>query len=164
MWRLLLRTEPNITPLLIRFALGLDMFVHGSMKLTGWFGGGGIPATMKYFDGLHVPHLFAWLAIIAEFFGGIGLMLGLLTRVAAFGVGVTMVVAIWLRHLPYGYLMNWHGALPYGTEGYEYHTLAIAMAVGLLLEGAGVWSVDRLLAAQGARHKALVMQPSTGEL
>jgi putative oxidoreductase len=145
MFTRMLQTDGSVTLLLIRVALGFDMFVHGAMKL-GVLGNGGIPSTMRYFDGLHVPHFFAWLAIVAEFFGGIGLMAGLLSRIAAFGVGCTMVVAIFLRHLPYGYLMNWHGGLPFGTEGYEYHTLAIAMAAGIMLEGAGAFSVDRWLA------------------
>src|SRR5206468_6740068 len=99
----LLRTNGSLALLFVRFPLGLDMFVHGYQKITH------VPATMRYFDGLHVPHFFAWLAILAECFGGLGLMAGLLSRIAAFGVGCTMVVAVFLRHLPYGYLMNWHG-------------------------------------------------------
>jgi putative oxidoreductase len=90
---------------------------------------------------------FAWLAIIAEFCGGLGLMIGLLSRIAAFGVACTMVVAVFLRHLPYGYLMNWHGALPFGTEGYEYHTLAVGMALAVVFAGAGSLSLDRLITA-----------------
>ena len=136
----LLDTNAGIALLLVRLPLGLDMFVHGYQKVTH------VPSTMRYFDGLGVPHLFAWLAIIAEFCGGLGLMIGLLSRIAAFGVACTMTVAIFLRHLPYGYLMNWHGALPFGTEGYEYHTLAIGMALAVMLAGAGAWSLDRLCA------------------
>ncbi|HJT86204.1 MAG TPA: DoxX family protein [Bryobacteraceae bacterium] len=136
MWQKLFATNSGVSLLLVRFSLGLDMFVHGFQKVTH------VPATMRYFDGLSVPHFFAWLAIIAEFCGGLGLMIGLLSRIAAFGVGCTMVVAVFLRHLPYGYLMNWHGALPYGTEGYEYHTLAVAMALAVMISGAGAFSVD----------------------
>lgn len=137
-------SESRWALLLVRFPLGLDMFVHGYMKVAN------IPGALRYFDGLNVPHFFAWLAIIAEFCGGLGLMLGLLSRIAAFGVGVTMVIAIFLRHLPYGYLMNWHGGLPFGTEGYEYHTLAIGMALTVMIEGAGKWSVDRAIAGRMA--------------
>lgn len=139
MLKKLLATQGNWALLLIRFPLGLDMFVHGYEKVTH------IPATMRYFDGLNVLHPFAWLAIIAEFCGGLGLMIGLLSRIAAFGVGCTMVVAVFLRHLPYGYLMNWHGALPFGTEGYEYHTLAVGMALAVLVAGAGAFSLDGVL-------------------
>jgi putative oxidoreductase len=135
----LLHTRASVALALVRFPLGLDMFVHGYQKVTH------VPAAMRYFDGLGVPHPFAWLAIIAEFCGGLGLMIGMLSRIASFGVGCTMIVAVYLRHLPYGYLMNWHGGLPFGTEGYEYHTLAIGMALAVLIEGAGSFSVDRLL-------------------
>jgi putative oxidoreductase len=128
----LFQTNNSLALLLVRFPLGLDMFVHGYQKVTH------IPSTMRYFDGLNVPHFFAWLAIIAEFCGGLGLMIGLLSRIAAFGVACTMVVAVFLRHLPYGYLMNWHGGLPFGTEGYEYHTLAVGMALAVMLAGAGL--------------------------
>lgn len=138
----LLGTRGGLALLLVRFPLGLDMFVHGYQKVTH------IPSTMRYFDGLNVPHPFAWLAIIAEFCGGVGLMLGLLSRIAALGVGCTMVVAVFLRHLPYGYLMNWHGALPFGTEGYEYHTLAVGMALAVMVAGAGALSVDSWISRQ----------------
>jgi putative oxidoreductase len=147
-------TDAGWALLLVRFPLGLDMFVHGYMKMTN------IPGTMRYFDGLNVPHFFAWLAIIAEFFGGLGLMLGLLSRIAAFGAGVTMLVAIFLRHLPYGYLMNWHGALPFGTEGYEYHTLAIGMAMAVMVAGAGAVSVDRAIASRWRAAEAVGEAPA----
>jgi len=142
-------TRNSLALLLVRFPLGLDMFVHGYQKVTH------IPGTMRYYDGLGVPHPLAWLAIIAEFRGGLGLMIGMLSRIAAFGVGCTMVVAVFLRHLPYGYLMNWHGGLPFGTEGYEYHTLAVGMALAVMLEGAGSFSMDRLLSRLGRREGKL---------
>lgn len=148
----LLATNGGLALLLVRFPLGLDMFVHGYQKVTH------VPSTMRYFDGLGVPHLFAWLAIIAEFLGGLGLMLGLLSRIAAFGVACTMVVAVFLRHLPYGYLMNWHGGLPFGTEGYEYHTLAVGMALAVILAGAGSLSVDGWLSLR-LRHSQANAEP-----
>lgn len=144
-----LATNGEWALLLVRFPLGLDMFVHGYQKVTH------ILSTMRYFDGLNVPHVFAWLAIVAEFCGGLGLMIGLLSRIAAFGVGCTMVVAVFLRHLSYGYLMNWHGALPFGTEGYEYHTLAIGMAVAVMFAGAGALSLDPFLASRLRRSNAV---------
>ena len=149
MWSRMFDTRNSLALLLVRFPLGLDMFVHGYQKVTH------IPGTMRYYDGLGVPHPLAWLAIIAEFCGGLGLMIGMLSRIAAFGVGCTMVVAVFLRHLPYGYLMNWHGGLPFGTEGYEYHTLAVGMALAVILEGAGSLSIDRLLSRLGRREGKL---------
>jgi putative oxidoreductase len=149
MWSRLFDTRNSLALVLVRFPLGLDMFVHGYQKVTH------IPGTMRYYDGLGVPHPLAWLAIVAEFCGGLGLMIGMLSRIAAFGVGCTMVVAVFLRHLPYGYLMNWHGGLPFGTEGYEYHTLAVGMALAVMLEGAGSFSIDRVLSRLGRRDGRL---------
>jgi len=126
--------------LLVRFPLGLDMFVHGYMKMTN------IPGTMRYFDGLNVPHLFAWLAIIAEFFGGLGLMLGLLSRIAAFGLFCLMIVAPFANHLYPRFFMNWAGNR--GGEGYEYHLLALALLLGIMLHGSGAFSIDRMLGGQ----------------
>jgi putative oxidoreductase len=135
----LLVTNNSWAMLLIRLPIGINMLVHGYAKITN------VAGTMRYFDGLGINHFFGWLAIIAEFFGGIGLIVGCLSRIAAFGVACTMVVAIFERHIRYGYLMNWHGALPYGTEGWEMHTLSIGMCAGIMLAGAGALSVDRLL-------------------
>ena len=149
MWSRMFDTRNSLALLLVRFPLGLDMFVHGYQKVTH------IPGTMRYYDGLGVPHPLAWLTIIAEFCGGLGLMIGMLSRIAAFGVGCTMVVAVFLCHLPYGYLMNWHGGLPFGTEGYEYHTLAVGMALAVMLEGAGSFSIDRVLSRLGSHEGRL---------
>jgi len=152
----LFQTQPLMAMLLVRFPLGLDMFVHGYMKITN------VPGTMHYFDGLGISHWLGWLAIIAEFFGGLGLMTGTLSRVAGFGVAVTMAVAIFERHIAYGYLMNWHGALPFGTEGYEYHTLAIGMSLAVMIEGPGLLSVDywvgTLLAAKKMKSPVMVAE------
>ena len=136
----LFATNNSWALLIMRVPLGINMIVHGWAKVTN------IPGTMHYFDGLGVPHFLGYLAIIAEFFGGIGLLLGCISRIAAFGVACTMITAIFERHVEYGYLMNWHGALPYGTEGWEQHTLAIGIAAGIMIAGAGALSVDQLLA------------------
>jgi putative oxidoreductase len=90
----------------VRLVLGVVFFAHGAQKLLGWFGGYGFTGTMGFFTGvLHIPAIFAFLAIIAEFFGGLGLIFGFLTRVAAFGILSNMVVGdsngsqpIWLFH------------------------------------------------------------------
>jgi putative oxidoreductase len=85
----------------------------------------------------------ALLIICTEFFGGLGLIVGLLTRIAALGIGVEMIVAIFMVHLPNGFFMNWFGTQK--GEGFEYHLLAIAIAATLLLRGAGAFSVDGVL-------------------
>ena len=91
-----------------------------------------------------MPAIVAVLVIITEFFGGLGLIVGLLTRIAALGVSGLMVGAIFTVHLHVGFFMNWYGTQK--GEGYEYHLLAIAIAATLLLRGAGAFSADRALA------------------
>jgi putative oxidoreductase len=92
---------------------------------------------------MHIPAAFAFLAICAEFLGGIGLLLGLLGRVAAFGIACNMVVAVWMVHRHFGLFANWSG-LQKG-EGYEYHVLAIAITLVIMIKGSGAFSVDRAL-------------------
>jgi len=87
--------------------------------------------------------LFAFLAIAAEFAGSIALITGFLSRLAAFGIGVNMVVAILLVHGANGFFMNWYGNQK--GEGFEYHLLTLGLAVGVLLAGAGKWSIDSVL-------------------
>jgi putative oxidoreductase len=90
-----------------------------------------------------MPAPVALLIICTEFFGGLGLIVGLLTRIAALGIGVEMIGAIFIVHLPNGFFMNWSGTQK--GEGFEYHLLAIAMAATLLLRGAGAFSADRAI-------------------
>ena len=138
-------TTPNDTTLtVIRVILGFVMLAHGSQKLLGWFGGYGFHGTMGYFTGsLGIPAPFAFLAIVAEFFGGLGLIVGLLGRVAAVGVTSTMIVATLMSHLSNGFFMNWSGSQK--GEGFEYHLLAIAMGLAVLIKGSGALSFDRML-------------------
>ena len=135
-------SDPALT--LLRGVVGVVFFAHGAQKMLGWFGGPGFSGTMKGFsDFLHIPAPLAFLAIAAEFFGGLGLVAGLFTRVAASGIAATMAVAVSLVHLPNGFFMNWTGAQK--GEGFEYHLLAVAAAAVLILRGGGAWSLDRLL-------------------
>ncbi len=81
---------------------------------------------------------------MAEFLGGLGLLLGALTRVAAFGLAVDMTVGVYLLHWQNGFFMNWSGHQK--GEGFEFHILAVAMAIVLMARGGGAASVDRALA------------------
>jgi putative oxidoreductase len=94
-----------------------------------------------------VPAAIAALVILGEFLGSIGLITGTLTRVAAASIAVIMVGAALIVHVPYGFFMNWTGAQ--AGEGIEFGLLATAMAVSLVITGAGRWSVDQAIA--GAR-------------
>jgi putative oxidoreductase len=139
----LFKTNDSFVPLIARLALGLGMFPHGAQKTLGWFGGYGFGATMNFFTGqLHIPALFAFLAITAEFAGSIGLVTGFLSRVSAFGIAVTMLVATLMVHASNGFFMNWAGNQK--GEGFEYHLLALGLALIVILAGGGKWSVDSL--------------------
>jgi putative oxidoreductase len=127
----------------------VTFFMHGAQKMLGWFGGYGFSGTMGFFTNLlHIPAPFAVLAILAEFFGGIGLIVGALTRVAAFGIATNMLVAVLLVHAKAGFFMNWTGQQK--GEGFEYHLLALVIAIVLMVRGAGAFSVDRALSSRAA--------------
>ena len=99
---------------------------------------------MGFFTGQGMPAALAFLVILAESAGSLGLILGFLTRIAALGIGCVMVGAIFMVHLPNGFFMNWDGKQ--AGEGFEYHLLAIGMALALLLGGGGRASIDRAIA------------------
>src|SRR5205823_14641 len=104
----LVKTNDSFAPLIARLTLGLVMFPHGAQKTLGWFGGYGFHGTMGFFtDKMHIPAPLAFLAIAAEFAGSLGLILGVFSRVAAFGIATNMVVAILTVHLANGFFMNW---------------------------------------------------------
>lgn len=143
--KLLFQTTESSAPLIARLALGIVMFPHGAQKMLGWFGGYGLSGTMNFFTGtMHIPAFFAFLEILAEFTGSIALITGALSRLAAFGIGTVMAVAIATTHASNGFFMNWYGNQK--GEGFEYHLLAIGLALIVLIYGAGKASVDRLIA------------------
>jgi len=143
--QLLLNTTNQSAPLIARVTLGAVMFPHGAQKALGWFGGHGFSGTMNFFTGtLHIPALFAFLAIAAEFAGALGLIVGAFSRVAAFGIASVMAVAIVTAHSANGFFMNWTGTQQ--GEGFEYHLLAIGLALIVIVQGGGKASVDALLA------------------
>src|SRR5437762_13814236 len=110
MIRQLYATDDSAATSILRVVLVIIFFAHGAQKMLGWFGGFGFSATMAMFTGMmHIPAPLAFLAIAAEFFGGLGLILGCLTRVAAFGIGINMLVAMVTVHGAFGLFMNWTG-------------------------------------------------------
>src|SRR5882762_1276334 len=95
----LFKTSDSFAPLIARLTLGFVMLPHGAQKALGWFGGHGFSGTMNFFTGqMHIPALFAFLGITAEFAGSIGLITGFLSRLSAFGIAVTMLVATLTVH------------------------------------------------------------------
>jgi putative oxidoreductase len=148
----LIATDNDRMTAILRFVLGVIFFAHGAQKMLGWFGGYGFTGTMGFFTSvMHIPAVFAFLAISAEVFGGLGLIFGFLTRIAALGIFSNMIVAITMVHRQFGFFMNWTGAQK--GEGFEYHLLALSITTFLMIRGAGAASIDRVLSS-AARQAA----------
>ena len=140
----LFKIDNNVSTLLLRLLLGVVFFPHGAQMALGWFGGYGFSGSMGFFTGtLHIPAPFAFLAIAAQFAGAIALILGLFTRVAALGIAANMLVAVVMVHAQYGWFMNWFGNQK--GEGFEYHLLAIGIAIVLMIRGGGKWAADTVV-------------------
>ena len=140
-----LSSDRSLTQLLLRLTLALVLLPHGAQHLLGAFGGYGFTATVSWMTGtLGIPAPLAVAGILLEFFGPLLLIAGLATRLVAAALAVFMATAA-STHIANGFFMNWVGTLPAGTEGFEYHLLAIAIALALVSKGGGAFSIDRLL-------------------
>jgi putative oxidoreductase len=132
-------TNTSLAPLVLRVPVGLILAAHGSQKLFGLFGGYGLQGTGQWMEsiGLQPGVLMAGLAGSAEFFGGLALVLGLLTRPAAAVTAFTMLIAIFSVHINNGLFMS--------NNGYEYALVLLVVTVSLFISGGGRASVDALL-------------------
>lgn len=139
----ILATDNSFSLFALRLALGIVVLPHGLQKVFGWFGGWGFNGTMGWFASIGIPAILGFLAIAADFAGALAVIAGLGTRIAAFGIGVNMVVAALLVHRTNGFFMNWAGNQK--GEGFELHILAAAIALVLVIGGAGRWSADRAI-------------------
>jgi putative oxidoreductase len=140
----LLGTNDEITSFILRIMLGVVFLPHGAQKIFGWFGGYGFSGTMDFFTKAGIPAFLAFLAIMAESVGSVALIAGFFTRIAALGIAVNMVVCAIGNHIQNGFFMNWFGQQK--GEGFEFHILVIALAIGLMIKGGGKWSVDAAIA------------------
>ncbi|MEQ5837484.1 DoxX family protein [Marinobacter sp. NFXS9] len=138
----LLQSNAGVAALILRVPVGLTLAAHGSQKLFGWFGGYGLEGTGQWMAsiGLEPGYLMALMSGSAEFFGGLALFLGLLTRPAAFVTAFTMLVAIFSVHIGNGLFMS--------NNGYEYALALLAVTVSLVIQGGGRFALDNLI------HKA----------
>ena len=143
MLRNFLKTNNDVALTVLRLVLGIVFFAHGAQKVFGWFGGYGFSATLQGMSGMGLPKVVVLLVIATEFVGALLLIFGALTRLAALGIIGEMIGAVLMVHLPNGFFMNWTGNQK--GEGFEYHLLAIAIAVALLIRGGGAYSVDGAL-------------------
>lgn len=136
-------TDDGAGALALRIPVGIIFAAHGAQKLFGWFGGYGLEGTGQFFAsvGLNPGYLLALLAGLAEFFGGLALVAGLLVRPAAAALAFAMLVAIFAVHGGKGFFA--------ASGGYEFALALFAASLSLLFSGAGRFSVDRRIT--GAR-------------
>jgi putative oxidoreductase len=137
----LVSTNSDWVLTVVRLVMGIIFFAHGAQKMLGWYGGPGFNGTLQVFaKQLRTPAPLAVLVISAELFGGLGLIVGLLSRIAALGIVLTMLGAVAMVHFRYGLFMNWHGNQK--GHGIEYHLLAVTLALIVIVKGAGPFSID----------------------
>lgn len=144
MLKRLFETQDSLPLLVARVALAVVFFPHGAQKVLGWWGGGGFSATLQAFAQMGMPAALVVLIMAAEFLGAFGLLFGFVGRFCAFGIGCVMVGAVALVHGQHGFFMNWFGNQ--AGEGFEYHILALGLALAVLIGGSGKGSLDRALA------------------
>jgi putative oxidoreductase len=155
--RFLKTDEGSAVLMLQRLALAAVMFPHGAQKLLGWYGGYGFSGTLGFFtDTMHIPAPIALLVILGEAFGPLLLALGLFSRLAALGITSIMLGAIFMSHAQHGFFMNWFGNQ--GGEGFEFHLLALALSVPVLIWGGGKAALDSVLARKSTRA---ALRPAT---
>lgn len=137
----LLKTNPNLGFSIARWTLGLAMLPHGAQKLLGLFGGYGYTATMDALTSqMGLPSIIAFSVIMIEFFGSISLLLGLFSRFWALALTGMFIGIILTTQLEHGFFMNWYGNQ--AGEGYEFSLLIIGLALSVVINGSGKWSLD----------------------
>jgi putative oxidoreductase len=142
-------------PVVIRLVLGITFVAHGGQKIFGLWGGLGFSGTVDAFAKQGMPAVMTILVMIAEFFGGLGVLVGCLTRLAAFGPAIVMVGAMLLVHAQNGFFMNWFNA-PNRGHGIECNLAYFAMAVSLMMTGAGPLSIDAVHGGGTRRDRDLL--------
>ncbi len=123
--------------LILRLVLGVTFMLHGSQKMFGAFHGPGLANVVKMMGPL------GYLVAVGEFFGGLGILVGFLTRFSGAAITLIMLGAIFMVHIKNGFFMNWMGTQK--GEGVEYHLLVIAMSLALVLAGPGLLNLGKIL-------------------
>lgn len=137
-------THASWSHLVVRLALGVIFFAHGSQKLFGWFGGHGLKGTIGGFRQMGIPPAATVIAACLECFGGLAMIVGFLARPAAVGLIIVMLMAVAKVHAKNGFFINFAMTAGKG-HGYEFNLALIAMALSILIGGAGAVSIDRLI-------------------
>ncbi|MBW3625344.1 MAG: DoxX family protein [Armatimonadetes bacterium] len=146
-------SQADVAALILRLVLGITFFMHGAQKVLGWFGGNGLAGTAEFMGGMGIPAILAYVVAFTEFFGGIAVLLGLLTRLAALGITFVMLGAIFMVHLKNGFFAS--------NQGFEFPFVLLGIALALVAYGAGRWSLDYLLASRSRSETAVGGTPVT---
>ena len=138
-----IKTDSSLVGLIARLFLGVVIFPHGAQKVLGIWGGHGLDAVMNSFhEWFGIPHFITFLVALGEFAGGILLIIGLFSRFAAFSIILIMLGAIYFVVHDH-FFMNWYSEQR--GEGFEFHLLAIALGVVVLITGSGRFSIDKAI-------------------
>lgn len=139
-------SQAGYAALALRLPIGIIFMAHGAQKLFAWFGGYGLEGTGAWMEsiGLAPGYLMALMAGSAEFFGGLFILLGLLTRPAALALAGTMIVAIFTVHFENGLFMS--------NNGYEFGLALLSASISLVFSGAGKASLDALISDKLTQH------------
>jgi putative oxidoreductase len=143
MFQRIVDTSNDFTWTIVRLALGVVFLAHGAQKMLGWFSGRGVGGTIDLYRQMGFSEPLALLAMAVEFFGGLGLIVGFLSRIAALGIISKIAVAMLTLHVKNGFFMNWSGEQR--GEGIEYDLLVIALGLVVLIHGSGALSIDQFL-------------------
>jgi putative oxidoreductase len=144
LFKKLITTHPNLGFSIARLTLGLVIFPHGAQKLLGLFGGYGYSGTMESLTTqMGLPSFVAFSVIMIEFFGSISLLIGLFSRFWALSLIGMFSGIIFTTQLEHGFFMNWFGNQ--AGEGFEYSLLVIGLALTILINGSGKWSIDSII-------------------
>ena len=138
----LFSTDHSVSILIIRVVLGAIFFAHGAQKVLGWYGGHGLKGTAAVFHSMGMPLPLAYLICFLEFLSGIGLLAGFLSRLCGLAVVAIMSGAIATVHWQHGFFLNAE-LKPGKGHGIEFNLALIAVAVAIMIEGAGAFSIDR---------------------
>jgi putative oxidoreductase len=147
----ILSTDSNYSWLLLRVTLGFVMGAHGVQKAFGWFGGFGWNNTIGYFSSVGLPTILGGLVIFIETLGALLLIIGFAGRINAALLGIVLIGAFFIDHLPNGFYMNWYGETR--GEGFEFDILFWAIAIVLTINGSGKYSVDRWILSRRPDRK-----------
>ena len=139
----ILSTDNNYSWLLLRVTLGTIMLAHGVQKAFGWFGGFGWDNSINYFKGVGLPAFLGASVILIETVGALLLIAGFAGRIIAGLMAIIMIGAFAIEHVPHGFYMNWFGN--HKGEGFEFDILFWSIAIVLVINGSGKYSLDKWL-------------------